>query len=99
MKLEILPAARAEAGKATAYYKKIDPALGEQFSAEFASTAQSLLSQSLLRRVRPEGYRRVNLPIFPYYLAYVVRGELVTVIALKHTASKPDDLRARLRRL
>ena len=34
--------------------------------------------------VRIDGYRRVNLKIFPYYIAYVVR------LAIAHSHQQPD---------
>ncbi len=36
------------------------------------------------------GYRRVNLPGFPYYVAYFIRGEQVLVAAVGHGSRHPD---------
>lgn len=36
------------------------------------------------------GYRRVNIPGFPYYVAYGIRGELILVTAVGHSSRRPD---------
>lgn len=40
-------------------------------------------------RLRPGGYRRVNLKIFPYYILYAVRDSMIwnLAIALGHSQS------------
>jgi hypothetical protein len=39
--------------------------------------------------VRPGGYRRVNLPGFPYYVAFIADAEQVLVIAIAHSSRHP----------
>lgn len=46
--------------------------------------------QPLLWRERGGGYRRVNIPGFPYYVAYIIRGERVLVTAVGHASRHPD---------
>lgn len=46
----------------------------------------AILSHPLLWRQRPGAYRRVNLPGFPFYVAYILRGQRVRVIAVGHGA-------------
>ena len=98
MTLEFLPAAGQEAAEATAYYEQIEPGLGVRFREEVESVATAVLLHPLLWRERRGGYRRVNLPGFPFYLAYVLRGERVRVVAVGHGARRPDYFRTRLRR-
>ena len=98
MTLEFLPQAEQEAAEATAYYEQADPGLGMRFREEIESVTAVLLSHPLLWRQRAGGYRRVNLPGFPFYVAYVLRDERVRVIAIGHGAQQPDYFRQRLRR-
>ena len=42
-----------------------------------------------LYRLRPGGYRRINLRVFPYYIPYVVRDETLWILAVAHAARKP----------
>ena len=64
-----------------------------RFREELESTATAVLLHPLLWRERPGGYRRVNLPGFPFYLAYVLRGERVRVFAVGHGARRPGYFR------
>ena len=41
-------------------------------------------------RLRPGGYRRVNLKIFPYYISYVVRDPVIWILAIAHGHTLPD---------
>jgi hypothetical protein len=42
-----------------------------------------------LYRLRPGGYRRINLQGFPYYVPYVVREQILWVLAVAHGSCKP----------
>jgi hypothetical protein len=41
-------------------------------------------------RLRPGGYRPVNLRIFPSYLADIVRGKVLWILAIAHSHRRPD---------
>ncbi len=41
-------------------------------------------------RLRAGNYRRVNLSVFPFYIAYVIRGETVVLLAVAHSAREPE---------
>ena len=97
MTLEVLPQAAQEAAEATGYYEQTEPGLGVRFREEIESVAAAILMHPLLWRQRPGGYRRVNLPGFPFYVAYVLRSERVRVIAISHAARQPYYFRQRLR--
>ena len=43
-----------------------------------------------LPRIRPGGYRRVNLKVFPYYVAYVLHQGDVWVLAIAQGHRKPE---------
>ena len=96
MTLEFLPQAEQEAADAIMYYEQAEPGLGVRFRKEVESATSAILSHPLLWRQRPSGYRRVNLPGFPFYVAYDLRGERVRIIAIGHTARQPGYFHRRL---
>ncbi|MGH9932835.1 MAG: hypothetical protein ACREA9_26835 [Pyrinomonadaceae bacterium] len=50
-----------------------------------------------LWRERPGGYRRVNLPGFPYYVAFFLREEHILIAAVGHGSRHPDYWKRRIR--
>ena len=47
-------------------------------------------AMSGLPRIRPKGYRRVNLRIFPYHIAYIIHEDEIWVLAIAHSARLPE---------
>ena len=43
------------------------------------------------------GYRRVNLRVFPYFVAYVSSGDTIWVLAIGHVRRRPEYWIKRLR--
>jgi hypothetical protein len=41
-------------------------------------------------RLRDGGYRRVNLSVFPYYLAYIVRDPVIWILSVAHGHRSPE---------
>ncbi|MDA1276627.1 MAG: hypothetical protein O2960_21625 [Verrucomicrobia bacterium] len=81
--LEFLLEAFAEAECVTGDYEARSAGLGSRFRAEVESACAAIVQHPLLWRLRPGGYRRVNLPGFPYYIAFVLDEERA------HFESKP----------
>jgi hypothetical protein len=46
-------------------------------------------------RQRPRGYRRINLRIFPYYVAYFLDGEILWIVAIADAHRRPEYWRKR----
>jgi plasmid stabilization system protein ParE len=88
--LYFLPEAKCDADEATRYYERRVPGLGARFRAEVESVCAAITRQPLLWRERRGGYRRVNIPGFPYYVAYVIRAERILVTAVAHGSRHPD---------
>jgi len=36
------------------------------------------------------GFRRVNLQVFPYYLAYAIHNEVIWILAIAHASRHPE---------
>ena len=94
--LEFLPEAQAEVECVTGDYEARVPGLGVRFREEVESVCAAIVQHPLLWRERPGGYRRVNLPGFPYYVAVVLRGEHVLITAVAHSSRHPDYWKNRM---
>ena len=88
--LEFLPEAEVDAEEATRYYEECVLGLGARFRGEVESTCAAILRQPLLWRERHGGYRRVNIPGFPYYILFFIRDERYIVAAVGHSSRHPD---------
>ena len=73
MIIEFLPEAKAELLDAVAYYEGELPGLGQRFWDEIDHHIEWIAENPRVPRLRAGGYRRVNLSVFPYYLAYIIR--------------------------
>lgn len=94
--LEFLPEAFDEAAGAVAYYEEREPGLGARLRAQITSASAAILDHPLLWSERRGGYRRVNLPGFPFYIAYFIRGERLIVAAIGHASRDPDYWKGRI---
>lgn len=86
----VLEQAEREFSKSVAYYESKEPGLGFQFRDEVAAVVGWILTHPEVLRLRPRGYRRVNLRIFSHYVAYVIRGDIVWVVAIAHAHRRPE---------
>jgi toxin ParE1/3/4 len=90
MKTEILSQAEVELAEAIAYYEEIEPGLGVRLKDETQSALLWIRNNHELPRLRAKGYRRVNLKVFPYYVAYFVWAERIWVLAVAHSRRGPE---------
>ncbi len=97
MILELLPEASAELYAAAEYYEQKEEGLGWRFRNEVLQVCQLIVQQPVLWRERPGGYRRVNCPVFPYYVAYFIRGDRIVVAAVAHGHQRPEYWKERLK--
>ena len=88
--LDFFPEAKCDAEEATRFYERRVTGLGVRFRAEVESVCAAIVRQPLLWRERRGGYRRVNIPGFPYYVAYIIRSERILVTAVGHASRHPD---------
>ena len=88
--LEFLPEALADAEEATRFYESRIAGLGARFRDEIESVCVAIVRHPLLWRDRSSGYRRVNIPGFPYYIAFIIRSDRIVVTAIGHGSQHPD---------
>ena len=96
MILGFLTEAAAELFEAGDYYESKQEGLGRRFRNEVLEVCGLIVQQPLLWRERAGGYRRVNCPVFPYYIAYFIRGDLIVVAAVAHGHRRPGYWKQRL---
>ena len=70
-------------------YEEARAGLGQRFKDEVDRCALWIENRPELYRLQPGGYRHVSHRVFPYYIPYVVRGEIVWILAVAHASRKP----------
>jgi hypothetical protein len=90
MTVLILPTALRELESAVRGYREIEPGLGIRFRREFDRRVEWTVRNPEVLRLRPGGYRRVNLAKFPYYIPYIVRNDVLWILACAHAHREPD---------
>jgi plasmid stabilization system protein ParE len=89
MTLILLPQATNELADAVEYYENEEAGLGARLWGEVDEYLSWICANATLPRQRPGGYRRVNLKVFPYYIAYALRGDSAVVLAIAHSRRQP----------
>src|SRR5262249_35704908 len=90
MTLIILGEAEEEFAQSVAYYESKEARLGARFRNDVAKGMQRILRHPDLPRVRPKGYLRLNLRAFSHYIAYIIRGETIWIVAIAHGHRRPE---------
>jgi plasmid stabilization system protein ParE len=90
MIVEFLPEARSELVQAVEYYERELPGLGQRFWSEVDQHINWIAENPEVSRLRVGGYRRVNLRVFPYYVAYIVRDPTIWILSIAHGHSLPE---------
>jgi toxin ParE1/3/4 len=94
---EFLAEARDELYEAALYYESRQTGLGLRFREEVAFVVRRIAFNPYAWSEREGGYRRVNCPVFPYYLAYIIRGENLVIVAVAHARRKPGYWKTRMK--
>ena len=90
MNVLLLPEAAQEFEDAVVYLEGEEPGLGGRFRAELDSHVRWIALNPTIPRFRDGVYRRVNLQVFPYYIAYLIKNETVWILAIAHGHRRPD---------
>ncbi len=97
MNLEFLEEAQTEFFEAGNYYEDRESGLGKRFRDEVWNVCSMILDHPVMWRERAGGFRRVNCPVYPYYIAYFIRGEMILIAAVAHARRHPDYWKQRLK--
>jgi len=90
MRIILLPQAAEEFESAADYYDQQQPGLGHKFRDEVDRHIHWIAEHAEIPRLRPGGYRRVNLKVFPYYIAFIAKGDGIWILAIAHGHRKPE---------
>ncbi len=74
---------------AIAKHEEARAGFGQRFKDEVDRCVLWVADHPELYRLRPGGYRRINLRVFPYYVPYVIRGDTLWILAVAHGSRKP----------
>lgn len=87
-RLDIRPQALADIAAAATWYEERQPGLGERFTREVVVAIDALLPNPLLYRLRNRrsGARWCFPRTFPYRIVYRFAEDVVTVVAVIHSA-------------
>jgi len=84
--LEIRPDALSDIAEAANWYDEREPGLGVEFVRAIREAIGSLSLNPLAHRLRRRNVRWFRLQRFPYRIVYQVKGSLVIIIAVLHSA-------------
>jgi plasmid stabilization system protein ParE len=90
MRIVVVPQAADEFEDAAAYYNDKQVGLGQRLRDEVDRHIRWIIGHAEIPHLRPNGYRRVNLRVFPYYIAYMQIGETVWILAIAHAHREPE---------
>ena len=88
MNIELHPQADEEFAAQVEFYEDQEPGLGHRFYREVIACLEWIAENPAVPRMRMD-YRRVNLKVFPFYIAYVLEGDSVWVLAVAHSHRTP----------
>jgi toxin ParE1/3/4 len=90
MNIIVLPQAADEFEDAVARYDDKQPGLGQRFRDEVDRHIRWIAGHADIPRLRSGGYRRLNLKVFPHYIAYLQIGETIWILAIAHGHREPE---------
>ncbi len=94
--LEIHPAAAAEAGAASSWYRQRSLDAAQRFVSEVNETVSRIIDAPERWQRSRYGTRHLKLANFPYLVAYRCFGTTVQVLAIAHGSRKPNYWKDRL---
>jgi plasmid stabilization system protein ParE len=95
MIVDFLEEAEHEIFEAAQWYESKEVGLGVRFRDEIFRVLERIVEDPLLWRERTGGYRRVNCPVFPYHIPYIIRGNKIIIAAIAHDHRKPGYWQSR----
>ena len=90
MTVRILAEAELELNDAIVHYEKIDVVLSRRLKTEAGRVLQRIKRNPELPRIHPRGYPRINLRVFPYYIAYFLWSDTIWILTFAHGHREPE---------
>ena len=90
MRIDLVREAETEFWAAVDYYESQEAGLGVRFKHEVDQFLAKTATDPIRPRLRRKCYRRVNLSVFRHYIAYVIREDVIWVVAICHSHRRPE---------
>ena len=90
MNVQVLQEAEDELNASVAYYEDIEAGLGVRLKEEARAVIRWIGENPKAPRLRPKGYRRVNLKVFQHYIAYFIWADSIWIVAIAHGRRRPE---------
>jgi len=90
MNVKFINEAFKELHDAINYYEIQQSGLGVRFNDEFEKYVKWIKRNPKIPMLRKGGYRRVNLKVFPFFIAYIIRKDIIWILAISHSYRKPN---------
>lgn len=97
MRARLHRGARQELAEAALYLDEARTGYGDRFVVAFAKARDFLLQYPNSGRLAGDGTRRMALTGFRYNVVYVVRDDVLFIVAIAHYRRRPGYWRSRLR--
>ncbi len=85
-----------EIDEALAYYQAIDPTLSERFTRDIELALAAIAHMPDSWKSLGDGLRQKRLKSFPFVINYMLRGEMIWIVAFANTHRNPNYWRNRL---
>ncbi|HUG09818.1 MAG TPA: type II toxin-antitoxin system RelE/ParE family toxin [Opitutaceae bacterium] len=90
MKIRIVAEAERELTEAISGYEEIETGLGSRLKEEVRAAIAWIGEHPTLPRPRLNGYRRVNLRVFRFFIAYAIVDDTIWILAVAHGRRRPE---------
>lgn len=90
MEITYHPLVRRDVAQTLKYYRAISSQLADEFHAELRAIINRAVENPLRFHLVDRGFRRANLPRFPYHVLYEIRGDSLRVMIVRHNKQHPE---------
>ncbi len=93
------PEAERDLNEAFDYYESQDPGigLGDRFIKNVTDKAEKIADKPNRYFEDSNGVRKAKVPIFPFYIFYIIKEAFISIIAVWHNSRNPEGWKKRIR--
>ena len=90
MEVKYHPLVKRDIAEALRYYDGIAARLADEFEAEVKAVIEQAGENPVRNHPAGRGFRRTNLPRFPYHVLYEINAGSLRVMHVRHNKRHPD---------
>lgn len=92
------PEAERDLNEAFDYYelKEPDTGLADRFIKNVTDKAEKISTKPTRYSEDIYGVRKAKVPIFPFYIFYIIKEAFISIIAVWHNSRKPEGWKKRI---